>query len=147
MSYHLLVNVVLVVAGSVACLPVTVGEETFSTPPDNVASQEPYWELLLDDYAIAQSTGFERVIHQPTPRGIALKGEQAWKQNCGVTPLYVGRRRDGKYEMYYLAHGPLGGRDGLCHKQRWAQVGKTRLISARHTLGKSKQSCSVQTTT
>ena len=35
-----------------------------------------------------------------------LKADKAW-EGIGVTPLHVGRRKDGRYEMYYRAHWPL----------------------------------------
>ena len=78
-----------------------------SSAPDQTEPAEPHWQLFLDNHVIARSTGFQRVIHHPRPRGIVLEGNRSYEQR-GVTPLYVGPRKAGGYEMYYRAHGPLG---------------------------------------
>jgi len=70
------------------------------------APREPYWHLFLDDHVIARSTGFRRVVRHPRPMGIVLKADKAW-EGLGVSPMYVGERKDGRYEMYYRAHWPL----------------------------------------
>ena len=62
--------------------------------------REPYWELFLDDHVITRSTGFQRVLHHPQPRGIVLKPDKPW-ETFGVTPWYVGPRKGGGYECYY----------------------------------------------
>ena len=82
-----------------------------SLVPDQDAGPAPdsHWELFLDDHIITRSTGFQRVVHHPEPRGIVLEGTESWEEPRGVTPLYVGRRQDSGYEMYYRAHGSIGG--------------------------------------
>ena len=81
-----------------------------SLVPDQDAGPAPdsHWELFLDDHIITRSTGFQRVVHHPEPRGIVLEGTESWEEPRGVTPLYVGRRQDSGYEMYYRAHGSIG---------------------------------------
>ena len=68
-------------------------------PPAAMAGEsvarEPHWQLFLDNHVIARSTGFRRVLHQPEPRGIVLEGTEDWEHR-GVTPLYVGFRKDGR---------------------------------------------------
>ena len=91
----------------VFCLPLRVFAEPISPKPNQTLPQEPHWQLFLDDHVIARSTGFQRVLHRPQPRGIVLEGDNRWEQT-GVTPLYVGKQRDGRYEMYYRGHGAMG---------------------------------------
>ena len=73
-------------------------------------TMEPYWYLFLDDHVIERSTGFQRVVRHPRPRGIVLEPDRLWER-IGLTPLYVGRRKDGRLECYYRAHGPQGPND------------------------------------
>ena len=61
---------------------------------------------------ITRSTGFQRVVHHPQPRGTVLEGDKPWERR-GVTPLYGGRRKDGRLEFYYRAHGLQG--DFACY--------------------------------
>jgi len=84
--------------------------DAVSPVPDQSAGPpaEPHWELFLDDHILTRSTGFQRVVHQPKARGIVLEGTEAWEEPRGVTPLYVGSRKDGGYEMYYRGHGGIG---------------------------------------
>ena len=79
-----------------------------SVVPDQNAGPErqPAWQLFLDDHNIARSTGFRRIVRHPHPRGVVLPVEHAW-ESLGVTPVYVGKRQDGRYEMYYRSHWPL----------------------------------------
>ena len=72
--------------------------------PDQSAGPpaEPKWELFLDDHIITRCTGFQRILRHPQPRGVVLKAEKPW-ETFGVTPWYVGRRKDGGYECYYQA--------------------------------------------
>ncbi len=83
-------------------------EELKSVVPDQQAGpqREPAWQLFLDDHVITRSTGFRRVVRHPRPRGVVLPADQAW-EGIGTAPLYVGKRKDGRYEMYYRAHWPL----------------------------------------
>ena len=73
-------------------------EENISPPA------EPHWELFLDDYIIERSTGFQRVLHHPTPKGVVLPPDLPWETQ-GLSILHVGRRRDGRLECYYRVHG------------------------------------------
>ena len=52
---------------------------------------------------IAHSTGFRRVVHHPQPRGVVLAPDKLW-ETLGNSPSYVGQRKDGMLECYYLAH-------------------------------------------
>src|SRR3954454_8522433 len=64
--------------GSVAALPVN-----------------EHWQLFLDDYIIARSTGFDRVVHHPQPRGLVIPADKPW-ETAGAEMLYgtpVGRRK------------------------------------------------------
>ena len=63
-----------------------------------------HWELFLDDHVIERSTGFQRVLHHPQPRGVVVPADKPWEPQ-GLTPVYVGRRDDGQFECYYRAHG------------------------------------------
>ncbi len=65
-------------------------------------ADEPHWHLFLDDHILTRSTGFERVLHNPEPRGVVLKPDKPW-ETYGVTPWYVGPRKGGGYECYYQA--------------------------------------------
>ena len=61
-----------------------------------------YWQLFLDDYIVARSTGFDRVVHHPRPMGVVIPADQPW-ETTGVAPIYVGRRDDGSFFAYYNA--------------------------------------------
>jgi len=60
------------------------------------------WQLFIDDFVIARSTGFDRVIHHPHPRGIVIDADRPW-ETSGVTPIHVERRDDGTFIAYYTA--------------------------------------------
>ena len=98
---------------ALAVLPVVfccgfVSAQIHSVVPKQDAGgpREPHWHLFLDNHITARTTGFRRLVRHPRPRGIVLKADQAW-EGIGVAPLYVGKRKDGRYEMYYRAHWPL----------------------------------------
>ena len=92
------------VALLVFCVPFRADAEPVSPKPNQTESQEPHWQLFLDDHIVTRSTGFRRVLHHPQPRGIVLERNEAWER-FGITPRYVGRRKDGLLECYYQAHG------------------------------------------
>ena len=73
-----------------------------SAQPDDPHNSS-HWQLFLDDHIIERSTGFQRVLHHPEARGPVLVPERPWEAQ-GITPLYVGRRADGRLECYYRAH-------------------------------------------
>ena len=89
------------------CIPLQSDAESASPKPNQTLPQEPYWQLFLDDYIIERSTGFRRVLHHPQPRGVVLKPDKPW-ETFGVVPQYVGRRKDGSLECYYIAIGGMG---------------------------------------
>jgi len=80
--------------------------------PNQTKPVEAHWNLFLDNHVITRSTGFSRVIHRPRLRGVVLEGTEDWEAR-GVTTLYAGRRKDGRLECYYRAHGPYG--DFTCY--------------------------------
>lgn len=64
-----------------------------------------HWQLFLDDYIIARSTGFDRVMHHPQPRGLVIPADKPW-ETAGAEMLYgtpVGRRKDGTFYAFYRA--------------------------------------------
>ena len=65
-----------------------------------VTTVEAPWHLFLDDHSVTRSTGFQQVLHYPEARGVVLRPEKPW-ETFGVTPWYVGQRKDGLYECYY----------------------------------------------
>ena len=81
--------------------------ETVSRTPEQTMAAEEHWHLFLDNHEITRSTGFQRVLHQPIPRGVVLVPDKPW-ETFGVTPWYIGRRKSGGYECYYQAlwHAP-----------------------------------------
>ena len=58
-----------------------------------------HWELFLDDHIIERNTGFQRVLHHPTPKGVVLKPNQPWETQ-GISVMHVGRRQNGQFECY-----------------------------------------------
>jgi len=48
-------------------------------PPATLPPHEPHWELFLDDHIITRSTGFQRVLHHPQPRGIVIPADKPWE--------------------------------------------------------------------
>ena len=69
---------------------------------DSTLVHKPHWHLFMDDHIVTRSTGFQRVLHHPEPRGVVLRPEKPW-ETFGVTPWYVGPRKGGGYECYYQA--------------------------------------------
>jgi hypothetical protein len=58
--------------------------------------------LFIDDFVLARSTGFDRVIHHPRCRGVVIPADKPWETN-GLNPLYVERRPDGRFICFYVA--------------------------------------------
>ena len=88
----------------VACFLMLTGVAFFSAPacgqpvarqPNQTAPAEPHRHLFMDNHAVTRSTGFQRILHRPQPRGVVLKAEKPW-ETFGVAPFYVGRRQDGR---------------------------------------------------
>ena len=84
-------------------VPSRADAESVSPKPSQTATQEPHWQLFLDDHVITRSTGFRRVLHHPQPRGVVIPADKPW-ETWGISPSYVGRRKDGLLECYYQAH-------------------------------------------
>src|SRR6266540_1020328 len=66
---------------------------------------DEHWQLFLDDYIVARSTGLSRVLHHPQPRGLVIPADKPW-ETAGVETLYgtpVGRREDGTFYAFYRA--------------------------------------------
>ena len=70
--------------------------------------------MFLDNHAIERSTGFQRVLHHPAPRGVVIPADKPWERN-GLSPQYVGKRADGKLECYYRTHAPNLPDDTTCY--------------------------------
>ena len=98
--------VVLVALGVVYCYSVRAHANPVS--PNQTEPQEPHWQLFLDDHVITRSTGFQRVVHHPRPRGVTLEADKPWESTRGVGAGYVGWRKDGSLECYYMGLGELG---------------------------------------
>lgn len=49
------------------------------------------------------STGFCWVVCHFCLWGVVLSADQVW-EGIGMVPFYVGKCKDGRYEMYYWAH-------------------------------------------
>lgn len=72
-------------------------------PDQSVPSiQSNHWQLFLDDYGVARTTGFDRVLHHPHARGIVIPADRPW-ETTGVAPILVDRREDGSFFAYYSA--------------------------------------------
>ena len=66
---------------------------------------DEHWQLFLDDYIVALSTGFSRVLNHPEPHGLVIPADQPW-ETAGVETLYgtpMGRREDGSFYAFYRA--------------------------------------------
>lgn len=63
------------------------------------------WQLFLDDYVVARSTGFDRVLHHPQAMGVVIPADKPW-ESAGAEMLYgtpIGRRQDGSFYAFYRA--------------------------------------------
>ena len=94
-----LVIVLAIVPTLLASAGTGIGSE-----PTAPIEREPAWELFLDDHIIERSTGFQRVLHHPEPRGVVLAADQLW-ETVGLSPQHVSYRKDGKLECYYRVLG------------------------------------------
>ncbi len=93
---------VALVALGVCCFSVRAHADPVSPTPNQTEPAEPHWQLFLDDHVITRSTGFRRVLHHPQPRGIVLRADKPWEALGSSGPGYVGRRKDGSLECYYM---------------------------------------------
>ena len=81
--------------------------ETVTSTSAKAIPVDEHWQLFLDDYIVARSTGLSRVLQHPQPRGIVIPSDQPW-ETAGVETLYgtpVGRREDGSFYAFYRACG------------------------------------------
>jgi hypothetical protein len=60
------------------------------------------WQLFIDDYIVARSTGFSRVVHPPRPMGVVIPADKPWETR-GVVPLYVWRDAGGRFHALCTA--------------------------------------------
>lgn len=83
-----------------ACLALS----THAAAPIDLGSR---WELLVDEFLVAEKTGVALKLHQPVKREIVLTTDQPWE---GITCAYFSVIQDGnKVLMYY--RGSSGGSD------------------------------------
>ena len=100
------------------------------------------WQLFVDDYVIARSTGLSRLLQHPQPRGVVIPADQPW-ETAGVETLYgtpVGRREDGTFYAFYRAmwwdpgsvtNMPNGMKQDRAHQMREGRVGTERSVASR----------------
>ena len=100
MKRYLAAAITFLIFSTVYCLPLNVHADPGLQTPNQTELPETRWHLFLDNHEITRSTGFQRVLHHPKPRGVVLEAEKPW-ETFGVTPWYVGRRKGGGYECYY----------------------------------------------
>lgn len=85
-----------------------------------------HWQLFIDDFAVARSTGLDRIVHHPKPRGVVIANDRPWESK-GVAPYYVGRKDDGTffciYDAIYWVPDPEGKivRNGRVQRDRAQQ--------------------------
>src|SRR5882724_3001582 len=60
------------------------------------------WQMFLDDFVVARTTGLDRVVHHPRSRGLVIPADKPW-ETFGSYPQYVGRRQDGTFFAFYHA--------------------------------------------
>lgn len=65
-------------------------------------SRTENWQLFLDDYIIARSTGLSRVVHHPRAMGVVIPADKPW-ETFGVSPTCIHRREDGTFIAYYIS--------------------------------------------
>ena len=68
----------------------------------NTVSIGSDWQLFLDDFVIARSTGFDRVVHHPCPYGVVIPADKPW-ETAGATAMMVKRLENGTFIAYYNA--------------------------------------------
>ena len=60
------------------------------------------WQLFLDDFIVARSTGFDRVVHHPRSMGVVIPADKPW-ETTAVAPGFFMRREDGTFVAFYSA--------------------------------------------
>ena len=126
------------------CVPLHAAEEPISPKPDQTELQEPHWQLFLDDHVIARSTGFQRVVHHPQPRGVVLKPDKPWESmGAGICRLAKGRltgvllrctvvgHQTGRAITARIRSPALQKPHCVCHQQGWHSLGETHVKSGR----------------
>ncbi|MDB6092844.1 MAG: hypothetical protein JWM32_406 [Verrucomicrobia bacterium] len=58
------------------------------------------WQFFIDDFVVARGTGFDRIVHHPTPKGVVIPNDKPW-ETAGMNPLYFARKADGTFVCYY----------------------------------------------
>jgi len=61
-----------------------------------------YWQLFIDDHAVARATGFDRVVHHPRAMGVVIPADRPW-ETAGIQPLLVERRSDESFVCFYTS--------------------------------------------
>ncbi|MCH2119459.1 MAG: hypothetical protein MK161_17390 [Pirellulales bacterium] len=101
---HFITGVLAFVAMAAICrFTVDARADAVAPKADQTTPQEPHWQLFLDNHVLERSMGFRRMLHHPQPRGIVLPADKPWETH-GVSPMYVGWRKDGRMECYYRVH-------------------------------------------
>ncbi len=85
MKKCLTMAVTLLALCATLCVPLRADAEPVSPKRNQTEPPEPHWELFLDDYIIERSTGFQRVLHHPQPRGIVIPADKPWETQ-GLSP-------------------------------------------------------------
>ena len=77
------------------------------------------WQLFIDDYVIARSTGLSRVVHHPRPLGVVIPADKPWETSGVGAEAYIAQQADGTFVAYYTAMwwdldaGPRIGAEGF----------------------------------
>ena len=93
---------------TVLCLTLSVSSTSAddAMPVINIGSQR---ELFVDDHLIESLTDARRVLHQPTPREIAIRNDAPWE---GAGSGYHSVIRDGGFYRMYYRGSKLGVENG-----------------------------------
>ncbi len=60
------------------------------------------WQLFIDDFICARTTGFDRIVHHPHYKGVVIPADKPW-ETAGVTPKFVQRQPDGTFIAHCMA--------------------------------------------
>lgn len=89
-------------------------------------SKNSKWQLFLDNFIIARSTGLNRVIHHPTEKGIVIPADKPWETR-GVSPMYFMRCEDGSFKAFYNAMW------WDCERAQRDLIGELKMDRAHHS--------------
>src|SRR5580704_11018530 len=76
--------------------------DTVETDSPKAVPVDQRWQLFLDDYIVARSTGFDRVVHHPRAMGVVIPADKPW-ESLGNEPEFFTRRQDGSFLGFYEA--------------------------------------------